>query len=181
MSERTKANISTIKTAIEAIKWYHGAAKRCSGEPFYCHPMEVAKIVLDYSQEEATILGALLHDTVEDTHVMLESIEAMFGKTVAEIVDGVTHLESYQHTLYKVKLASHENILSMLAIEDKRVWYIKLADRLHNMRTIQYKPQEKQRIKAEETLKFFVPLAKQLNLPETAQELKVLCQEVLAQ
>ncbi len=179
VSKRTQANLNTIKTAIEAIKWYHGPVRRASGEPFYLHPVAVAQIVLDYSQDEATVLGALLHDTVEDTHMLLGSIETMFGKEVAEIVDGVTHLESNQDTFYKVKLSPHENIWSLLEVKDKRVWYVKLADRLHNMRTIQYKSYEKQKAIAQETLQFFVPLAEKLALQAAAAELKELCWRVI--
>ncbi len=175
VKERTHANINTIKTAIEVIKWYHGPVKRASGEPFYLHPIAVAHIVLDYSQDEATILGALLHDTVEDTFMLLESIETMFGEEVTEIVNAVTHLESRKDTFYKVKLSPHENLLSLLEVKDKRTWYVKLADRLHNMRTIQYKPFEQQKATAQEPLQFFVPLAEQLRLQEAAKELKELC------
>jgi (p)ppGpp synthase/HD superfamily hydrolase len=178
VKKSTSVSLNTIKTAIEAIKWYHGPVKRASGEPFYLHPIAVAQIVLNYSQDEATILGALLHDTVEDTSMLLESIETMFGKEAAEIVDGVTHLESNKDTIYKIKLSPHENILSLLEVKDKRAWYVKIADRLHNMRTIQYKPYEKQKATAQETLQFFVPLAEQLGLQATAKEFKELCWEV---
>jgi Na+/proline symporter len=178
VKKRTHANLNTIKTAIEAIKWCHGPVKRVSGEPFYLHSIAVAHIVLDYNQDEATILGALLHDTVEDTFMLLESIETIFGKEVAEIVNAVTHLESSKDTFYKVKLSAHENIWSLLEVKDKRAWYVKLADRLHNMRTVQYKPYEKQKAIAQETLQFFVPLAEQLGLKAAAKELKELCWEI---
>jgi len=176
---RTTANIDTIKTAIEAIKWYHGPIKRQSGEPFYLHPIAVAQIVLDYNQDEATLLGALLHDTVEDTPMLLENIEMMFGKDVAEIVDGVTHLEINKDTFCKIKFSAHEYILSLLEVKDKRVWYVKLADRMHNMCTIKYKSHKSQQRTAKETLRFFVPLAERLELQAAAKKLKALCLEVL--
>ncbi len=168
-----------IKTALEAIKWYHGPVKRHSGEPFYLHPLAVAQIVLDYNQEEATVLGALLHDTVEDTPMLLENIDTLFGPEVARIVDGVTHLESNKDTTYKVKLTNHENVLSLLEVKDRRALYVKLADRMHNMRTIQgHSSYIKQKQIAEETLQFFVPLAERLGLQKAAEELKELCMEV---
>jgi (p)ppGpp synthase/HD superfamily hydrolase len=165
-------DLEKIKAAIEVIKWYHGPTKRYSGEPFYLHPLEVTQIVLEYNQDEATLLGALLHDTVEDTHMLLENIEIMFGKDVAQIVDAVSHLESNKQTFYKVRLSSDENILKLLEVRDQRALYVKVADRMHNMRTIHAKPMDRQRHTAEETLYFFVPLAERLGLMEAAKELK---------
>ncbi|MHB9147586.1 MAG: sodium:solute symporter family protein [Candidatus Amoebophilus sp.] len=174
VQQKTSASLSDIEMAIEMIKWYHGPVKRKSGEPFYLHPLAVAQIVLDYNTDEATILGALLHDIVEDTPMLLENIELMFGGEVAAIVDGVTHFESVQDSFYKVQLAPHENIMMLLDVEDKRVLYVKIADRMHNMRTIKgHSSYAKQRQIAEETLQFFVPLAQKLGLDEAAEELKV--------
>jgi len=179
IQHRTTVNLDLVKTAIEMIKWYHGAEKRKSGEPFYLHPLAVAQIVLDYNQDEATVLGALLHDTVEDTPMLLENIETIFGREVASIVDGVTHLESNKDTFYKVTLSTHENLLMLLEAEDQRVLYVKLADRMHNIRTIGAKSHKSQRKTAEETLQFFVPLAKQLGLQKAAEELKASSVQVL--
>ena len=152
---------------------------RKSGEPFYLHPLAVAQIVLDYNTDEATVFGALLHDTVEDTPLTLEQVELLFNKEVRNLVEGVTHMESNQETLYQVLLSHPENIHRLLGSEDPRVLYVKLADRMHNLRTIQAKPYESQRRTAEETLLFFVPLAKYLGLMEAAEELKNLSFEVL--
>ncbi|MHA7877791.1 MAG: HD domain-containing protein, partial [Bacteroidota bacterium] len=179
VQQRTTANIDLVKTAIEMIKWYHGAERRESGEPFYLHPLAVAQIVLDYNHDAATVLGALLHDTVEDTPMLLENIETIFGREVADIVDGVTHLESNKETFYKINLSTHENILMLLEVADQRVLYVKLADRMHNMRTLSAKRRERQRKAAEETLQFFVPLAKQLGLEHAAEELKERSVQVL--
>ena len=104
------------------------------------------------------MLGALLHDTVEDTPMLLENIEAMFNKEVAQIVDGVTHLESNKATCYKVRLSSQENIAQLLEVKDKRILYIKLADRMHNMHTIQAHPYKKQLEVAEEAMLFLYHL-----------------------
>jgi Na+/proline symporter len=172
VQERSKADLTLVKKGINLIKDYHGPIMRESGEPFYLHPLAVAQIVLDYNQEEATLLGALLHDTVEDTPLTLEKIELLFNQEVSTIVQGVTHMESSKDTTYKVLLSHPENIHRLLEAEDKRVLYVKLADRMHNMRTIQVKGVESQRRTAEETLLFFVPLAKYLHLSEAAEELK---------
>ncbi|MHB9147783.1 MAG: sodium:solute symporter family protein [Candidatus Amoebophilus sp.] len=173
VGQKTNANLAAIETAIEMIKWYHGPVKRKSGEPFYLHPIAVAQIVLDYNTDEATILGALLHDIVEDTSMLLENIELMFGQEVASIVDGVTHFESRKDSFYRIQLSSQENILMLLETEEKRALYVKIADRMHNMRTIKgHSSYTKRRQIAEETLQFFVPLARELGLETAATELK---------
>ncbi|MCG8408617.1 MAG: HD domain-containing protein, partial [Phycisphaerales bacterium] len=140
VQERTQADLELVRKAIELIKKYHGPVRRMAGEPFYLHPLAVGHIVLDYNQEEATVLGALLHDTVEDTSLTLDQIELLFNKEVRQIVDGVTHLESNKGSFYKVQLSPHENIRMLLGVKDQRVLYVKIADRMHNMRTIKYKP-----------------------------------------
>lgn len=134
---------------------------------------------MDYNTEEATILGALLHDTVEDTQMSLEHLATLFGSEVSRIVDNVTHLDSHKDTFYKVKLSSHENILKLLEIEDKRALYVKLADRMHNMRTIRFLLSQRRFRISEETLLFFIPLAEHLGLSAAAEELKMRCLEVL--
>jgi len=179
VKERTDAELSLVEKALHLIKDYHGPVMRKSGEPFYLHPLAVAQIVLDYNTDEATVFGALLHDTVEDTPLTLEQVELLFNKEVRNLVEGVTHMESNQETLYQVLLSHPENIHRLLGSEDPRVLYVKLADRMHNLRTIQAKPYESQRRTAEETLLFFVPLAKYLGLMEAAEELKNLSFEVL--
>ncbi|MEM7055472.1 MAG: HD domain-containing protein, partial [Bacteroidota bacterium] len=182
ISSRTTADLAVVHKAIRLIKQYHGPVKRKSGEPFYLHPIAVAQIVLDYTQDEDAIISALLHDLVEDTEVSLAQIGLMFNPTVQRIVDGVTHLASNLKTLYKVKLSAHENIQQLLEGDDDRVLYVKLADRMHNMRTIQgHSSLTKQKHIAEETLQFFVPIASHLGLTQVVKELKKLCLAVLNQ
>lgn len=164
--------LAWVHKALRFIKKYHGPVKRKSGEPFYLHPVIVAKIVASFTQDLDAILGALLHDVVEDTAVTLSQIELMFNKDVKRIVDGVTHLDSLSKVIYRLQLGDHENITQLLDAEDKRVLYVKLADRTHNMRTIQFHRIEKQKQIANETLGFFVPLARYLGLIELADELK---------
>ena len=182
VQQKTNANLAAIQTAIEMIKLYHGSVKRKSGEPFYLHPLAVAQIVLDYNREEATIIGALLHDVVEDTAMLLENIELGFGREVAAIVDGVTHFESLEDSFYKIQLSNEENILMLLELQETRALYVKIADRMHNMRTIEgHNSYAKKKQIAEETLHFFVPLAQKLGLDEAAQELKERSMQVINQ
>ena len=114
VKERSKADLSLVEKAIDLIKDYHGPIMRQSGEPFYLHPIAVAQIVLDYNQEEATLLGALLHDTVEDTPLTLEQVALLFNEEVCNIVQGVTHMESNKATNCKVLLSHPENVHRLL-------------------------------------------------------------------
>lgn len=179
VARQTTTNIKIVKTVLEIIKWYHGPMSRKTGEPFYLHPLAVAHIVLDYNQDEATILGALLHDTVEDTHMLLDHIETFFGEDTAGIVNKVTHLESTKNSCYKVKLSAAENILMLLETGDDRAMFVKLADRVHNLRTIEAQSYTSQERTARETLQFFVPQAQRLGLHKTAQELQARSMKVL--
>ncbi len=120
VKEKSSANIENVKEALELIKWYHGSVNRRSGEPYYLHPLAVAQIVLDWNQEEATIIGALLHDTVEDTPMLLENIDMMFGPEVVRVVDYVTHFESFKDSFYRGKLNDTENKRMLLESTDIR-------------------------------------------------------------
>ncbi len=180
VEERSKADIGLVKIALELIKWYHGPVARHSGEPFYLHPMAVAQIVLDYNTDEPTILGALLHDTVEDTSILLQHIRMVFGEETAAVVDMVTHLQSLAGSIYKIKLSAEEKLKMLESTGNTRALYVKLADRLHNMRTIDgHSSLAKQKQIAEETRQFYVPLAARLGLKGVAEELKELCFKVL--
>ena len=180
VAARSEANLDRIKMALELIKWYHGPSRRKSGEPFYLHPLSVAQIVLDYDQDEATIIGALLHDTVEDTPMLLEHIEVLFGRPTAEVVDVVTHLQSIPHSIYKVKMSGSENLQMLERTGNKRGLYVKLADRMHNIQTIKgHSKVSKRKLIVQETMDFFVPLAEKLGLKKAAEELRKLCLEVL--
>ena len=170
-----------VQKAVQLIKTYHAGVKRKSGEPFYLHPIAVAQILLKYTKDQDTIIAALLHDTVEDTSLSLSQIEGLFNETVQCLVDGVTHLESDMATHKRIQLSTHENILQLLGVKDERILYIKLADRLHNMRTIKGHPSlAKQKKIAEETLHFFVPIARHIKLHAISEELQQLSSEVLS-
>ncbi|MFN7095544.1 MAG: HD domain-containing protein, partial [Burkholderiales bacterium] len=124
-----KVAIKVIKKALNTIKRYHGGVKRKSGEPFFTHPMQVALILMDYTKDQDAILGALLHDTVEDTALSLVHIKAMFGGTVAFLVNKITNLED---KIKRINLEEYEYNYRLMNYEDERVALIKLADRLHN-------------------------------------------------
>lgn len=128
------------------------------------------------------LFGALLHDTVEDTPMQLEQIEDRFGKETAEVVNVVTHLQSVPHSIYKVKMSAVENLQMLARTGNKRGLYVKLADRMHNMRTINgHSSIAKRKLIAQETIEFFVPLAEKLGLKEAAAEFKEMCLEVFKQ
>ena len=177
----SSADMGLVKMALELIKWYHGPASRHSGEPFYLHPLTVAQIVLDYNTDQPTILGALLHDTVEDTAMLPKHIGTTFGSETAEVVDVVTHLQSLDDSPYKVKLSAEENLQMLERIGNTRGLYVRLADRMHNMRTIAgHRTLAKQQQVAAETMQFFVPLAERLGLLKAAEELKERSTAVIA-
>ncbi len=170
-------NLKKINQAINLMKKCHAKQKRKSGEPYCLHPLIVTKIVLQFTSDEDTLLAALLHDTAEDTKISLLTIEAMFNPIVVKLVDGVTKFDQGRK---KIKLSEHENIQKLIEQEDKRVLMIKIADRIHNMRTITSHPSyEKQKKISEQTLQFYIPMAKALDLPQAVIELQQLVFEIL--
>ncbi|MEL6607118.1 MAG: HD domain-containing protein [Bacteroidota bacterium] len=182
VAARSDVDLGLIKMALELIKWYHGPSERKSGEPFYLHPLTVAHIVLSYDQDEATIIGALLHDTVEDTPMLLQHIKTVFGRETAEVVDLVTHLQSTEGSIYKIKMSALENLQMLDRAGNRRGLYVKIADRMHNMRTINgHSKVSKRKLVAQETIDFFLPLAQKLGLKEAAAEFEKMCEEVFKQ
>lgn len=152
----------------------HIKDKRKSGEPYITHPIAVAEILAGFRLDRDTIIAAILHDTVEDTEVSDEQIEARYGKVVARLVDGVTKLKSSNHNKQQNKAATFHKILTA-TLDDPRVLIIKLADRLHNMSTLDAVSPEKQRSTAQETLDFYVPLARLMGMNDIADYIEVLC------
>lgn len=150
----------------------HEGQMRKSGEPYISHPIEVAKILISYAADKHAVIAALLHDTVEDTSVSLEGIEKRFGGEVAMLVDGVTKLEKISYSSKEEQQI--ENIRKMLLAmaKDIRVILIKLADRLHNMRTLDSQPDAKRREKALETVEVYAPLAHRLGIQNLKSELE---------
>jgi len=151
----------------------HGAQKRHSGDPYYAHPVSVAGILTDLKLDYSTIIAGLLHDTVEDTDVTLEEIEEVFSKDIADIVDGVTKLTQLEASSRAAKQAENFQKFILATTKDIRVLLVKLADRLHNMRTIQFMPKPESRIRiAQETIDIYAPLARRTGLNIFAGELE---------
>jgi len=151
----------------------HGSQKRASGDPYFSHPIEVAGILTSYHVDSATIETALLHDTIEDTVATLEDIRSHFGNEVAQLVDGVTKLTRIEFQSDRAKQAENFRKLVLAMSEDIRVLLVKLADRLHNMRTLHYiKSDDKRRRIAMETMDIYAPLAERIGMQEIKTELE---------
>ncbi|MCF0132772.1 MAG: bifunctional (p)ppGpp synthetase/guanosine-3',5'-bis(diphosphate) 3'-pyrophosphohydrolase [Blautia sp.] len=165
-------DISLIEKAYNAASEAHKEQKRKSGEPYIIHPLCVAIILADLELDKETIVAGLLHDAVEDTWMTIEEVETEFGKEVALLVDGVTKLGQLSYSKDKIEVQA-ENLRKMfLAMaKDIRVILIKLADRLHNMRTLQYMRAEKQMEKARETMDIYAPIAQRLGISKIKVEL----------
>ena len=151
----------------------HGQQKRESGDPYFLHPLEVAGILTDYKLDTATIVTALLHDTIEDTIATQEEIDKIFGKEVGRLVDGVTKLTRIEMQSDQANQAENFRKLLLAMSDDIRVLLVKLADRLHNMRTLHHvKKAEKRRRIAIETMDIFAPLAERIGMQEMKNELE---------
>ncbi|MDP4022463.1 bifunctional (p)ppGpp synthetase/guanosine-3',5'-bis(diphosphate) 3'-pyrophosphohydrolase [Methylobacterium sp. NEAU 140] len=150
----------------------HGTQKRASGDPFFAHPLEVAAILTDLHLDDATIVAAVLHDTVEDTEATLEEIRRLFGPEIGALVDGLTKLKRLD--LVSKQAAQGENFRKLLlaVAADVRVLLVKLADRLHNMRTLQHMREDKRQRIAKETLDIYAPLAARMGMQELREELE---------
>ncbi len=149
----------------------HGSQLRTSGDPYYSHPIEVAGILTKFKLDCASIVAALLHDTVEDTDTTLEEIRDLFGDQVAQLVDGLTKLAMIEHKSGSSKQAENFRKLLLAMSEDIRVLLIKLADRLHNMRTLHFCDPEKRARIAKETLDIYAPLAERIGMQEIKEEM----------
>ena len=164
--------LSLIRKAYEVADQQHAGQKRRSGEPYIIHPLCVAIILADLEMDKETIAAALLHDVVEDTGMTLEEVEKTFNPDVALLVDGVTKLTRLNYDKDKIEMQA-ENLRKMFVAmaKDIRVILIKLADRLHNLRTLQYQSREKQIEKARETLDIYSPIADRLGISKLKIEL----------
>ena len=149
----------------------HGEQRRASGDPYFSHPIEVAAILTDLKLDDATIAAALLHDTIEDTEATRAEIDSLFGHDIGRLVDGLTKLKKLDLVTKEAKQAENLRKLLLAIADDVRVLLIKLADRLHNMRTLQYVPPEARRRAAEETLEIYAPLAGRMGMHEMREEL----------
>src|ERR1700719_3122317 len=150
----------------------HGEQKRASGDPYFSHPLEVAAILTDLKLDDATIAAALLHDTIEDTAATRVEIDQMFGRDIGALVEGLTKLKKLDLVTREAKQAENLRRLLLAIADDVRVLLIKLADRLHNMRTLDHVPPEARRRIAEETLDIYAPLAGRMGMHEMREELE---------
>ena len=167
-----KGSVALINRAYAMAKEAHRHQHRSSGESYINHPLAVARIVADLGLDDVSLAAALLHDAVEDTEITIADVEAGFGPEVAQIVDGVTKLERLQFDSKEAQQAATMRKMLVAMARDLRVLIIKLADRLHNMRTIAAMPIDKQQRIAHETLEIYAPLAHRLGIQELKQHLE---------
>lgn len=171
--KRSDFDRALIEKAYEYAKDAHSSQIRASGEPYFSHPVEVTWILAKMGMDTASIITGLLHDTVEDTDVTLDRIKTLFGEEVASLVDGVTKLSRLELQSDKTKQAENFRKLVLAMSGDIRVLLVKLADRLHNMRTIEFKSSEEKRKKtARETMDIYAPLAERIGMQELKDELQ---------
>ena len=153
----------------------HGSQKRASGDPYFSHPIEVAGILTDFNLDDQTIVTALLHDTIEDTLVTYDEIEGAFGPDVARMVDGVTKLSKIEAMSENERAAENLRKFLLAMSDDIRVLLVKLADRLHNMRTLHFiKNEAKRRRIARETMDIYAPLAERIGMYDFMREMQLL-------
>jgi len=174
-----QTNEELIREAYDYGGRMHEGQFRHSGEPYFTHPVAVAALLTEQRLDDATIITALLHDTIEDTRASYTEVELKFGKEVAELVDGVTKLTNIQLNSTETKQAENFRKLFMAMSKDLRVILVKLADRLHNMRTIRAMKPEKQAKKARETMDIYAPLAGRMGMQWMREELEDLAFKVL--
>ncbi|MEW5897605.1 MAG: bifunctional (p)ppGpp synthetase/guanosine-3',5'-bis(diphosphate) 3'-pyrophosphohydrolase [Bacillota bacterium] len=167
-----KADVAFLSKAYHFAETAHQEQRRFSGEPFILHPVAVARILADLELDLETLVAGLLHDVVEDTRVTLPQIEEEFGAEVASLVDGVTKLGRLEYKSKEERQAENLRKMFLAMAKDIRVILIKLADRLHNLRTLKYQPEDKQKEIADETLEIFSPLAHRLGIYHLKSELE---------
>ncbi len=166
---------SKVKKALEFVEEKHAGQFRKSGDPYVVHPVEVAIILAELGMDRDTVVAGLLHDVLEDTETTYEELKENFGKDVADIVEGVTKLGKIHFKDVETQKAENYRKLILAFSKDLRVIFVKLADRLHNMKTLQFFSREKQVRIAKETLEIYVPIANRLGLWRIKTELEDLC------
>src|ERR1044071_5429066 len=166
------ADADLLRRAYDFSARMHQGQKRLSGEPYLIHPLAVADIIADLKLDVPSIAGGLLHDTVEDTLTSLDEIKSLFGREIAALVDGVTKLGRTNFNSREEKQAENFRKMLLAMGKDVRVILIKLADRVHNMRTLDHMPPDKQILTAQETLDIYAPLSHRLGIAWIKSELE---------
>ena len=179
LSYNPNADFALLEKAHEFAMGQHKGQKRKSGEPFVIHPEAVAYMLAEMEMDMPSIIAGLLHDVIEDTSVSFEEVEKMFGKEIAYLVDGVTKLKRIPMTSKEEQQAENLRRMFLKMADDIRVILIKLVDRLHNMRTLQYIDTDTQISKARETLEIYTPIAHRLGMTKIKWELEDLCLKYL--
>ena len=169
---RSSEDIADIERAFEFARKLHEGQYRISEEPYIVHPVEVAKILTELKADKDSIIAAFLHDILEDTDTQPEEIEQNFGADVLKLVQGVTKLGKYQFKSKEERQAENFRRMFIAMAQDVRIIFLKLADRLHNMRTLGYMAANKQKRIAQETLDIFAPLANRLGIGKIKAELE---------
>jgi len=173
-------DVDKLKKAYEFAESAHATQKRHSGDPYISHPIAVANILAELRLDGPTITTALLHDTIEDTNITYQDVETKFGKEIADLVDGVTKLSKLENQGKEITLGENFRKLILATAKDIRVLLVKLADRLHNMRTISSISSDEKRIRiAKETMEIYSPLAERLGMHSIRDELEDLAFNVL--
>ncbi|OFV85313.1 MAG: GTP pyrophosphokinase [Acidobacteria bacterium RIFCSPHIGHO2_12_FULL_67_30] len=169
---RLGGDLGLLRRAYEFSAREHGAQTRASGEPFLSHPLEVAHLLAEMRLDVTTLAVALLHDVVEDTHVRQETLEELFGREVAHLVEGLTKIDRLDFSSQETEQAENLRKMLLAMVDDVRVVLVKLADRLHNMRTLSYLPSDKRQRVARETLEIYAPIAHRLGMGRMRSELE---------
>ena len=179
VSAHPEGDVDMLRRAYDIAFALHQGQRRATGDPYIVHPLAVAEMLAGYGMDEATIAAALLHDTVEDTEFTLDQAEEQFGGEVALLIDGVTKLDRIKFSSRELAQAATIRKMAVAMAKDIRVLVIKLADRMHNIRTLQPLGEEKQQRVAAETLEVYAPLAHRLGMQEIKHEMEEACFAVL--
>src|SRR3954467_14261967 len=171
-ANRPNDDLAIIKKAYDYSLKHHNGQSRASGEPYLAHPLQVAQVLAELKLDPQAIAAGLLHDSVEDTVVTIQDIEREFGAQVAHIVEGVTKISKIDFASKEERQAENVRKMVLAMVDDIRVVIIKLADRLHNMRTLEALPPERQQQIARETLDIYAPIAHRLGMGKVRGELE---------
>ncbi|HKS71895.1 MAG TPA: HD domain-containing protein, partial [Terriglobales bacterium] len=171
-ANRPSDDLSIIRKAYDYSQRVHSGQTRASGEPYLVHPLEVALVLAEMKMDPVAVAAGLLHDSVEDTSVTIVDIRKEFGEQVAHIVEGVTKISAIDFATREEQQAENLRKMMLAMVDDIRVVLIKLADRLHNMRTLEHLPPERQQKIARETLDIYAPIAHRLGMGKIRGELE---------